>query len=88
MTVDLIAETLAAHDVSVDHFRRRSGWCWWCSCETDGEGVHDSHNGARLAAARHQAEHVAAALAENGANPANTRSVAPAPVPSTTGRTA
>lgn len=60
--VDLIAEVLDQHHVSVDWFRRRDGWAWWCSCLTDGEDVHPDGDSARSAAARHQAEQIAEAI--------------------------
>lgn len=68
VTVELIAETLAAHQVSTDYFRRRASWAWWCSCHTDGEGVHPSGVAAEVAAARHQAQMVHQALID-GAPP-------------------
>lgn len=61
-SADLITEVLDQHHVSTDWFRRRGGWCWFCSCHTDGEGVHPDGDGARRAAARHQAEQVAEEL--------------------------
>lgn len=65
-SVDLIADVLAVHTVSTDWFRRRNGFAWWCSCHVDGEGVHPSGDGARSAAARHQAEQVAEAIRDAG----------------------
>lgn len=65
MSVDLIAATLSCHNISVDHFRRRDGWCWWCSCHVDGEQVHPDWAGAYAEGARHQAEQVTHALASD-----------------------
>ena len=47
---------IVGHRVSVDHFHRRGGWGWSCSCLTDGEGVHAKPDAAWEDAAGHLAE--------------------------------
>lgn len=59
----VVAGTLAAHQVEVAWFRRRGGWAWWCSCHVDGTATHPHPGGAHAEAEAHQAEQITAALA-------------------------
>lgn len=64
LTVELFHRVLVGHQVDVDWYRRRDGYAWACSCLTDGEGTWQDAAGAWHAAARHQAEAIAAALSD------------------------
>jgi hypothetical protein len=54
--VDRLQAVVLKHQTRVDHFRRRGGWGWSCSCETDGERFYPTPDPAYVDAARHIAE--------------------------------
>lgn len=67
MTAKRIHQVLVEHETHTDWFRRRGGYCWSCSCETDGEGVHRTYAAASEAAAWHVAEQLSQVLVGAGA---------------------